>query len=130
MTTNDCRSHLSYQNGVILQGYQKKLKTLKKKYFVLYEEVGSNLARLEYFDSEKKFRSKSVPKRTIKLRNCLNINRRLDTKYENVITLSMKEGGFGIIMDSEENLNKWLRALLKLQRGEDVMSDPLKPLYG
>lgn len=103
---------------------------MKKKYFVLYSENGVKSARLEYYDSEKKFKARSSPKRIIILKNCFNINRRLDTKHSNVIALSTKEEVFCIVLETEAELNEWLRALLALQRGEDTESDPPKPFFG
>ncbi|XP_017025696.1 insulin receptor substrate 1 [Drosophila kikkawai] len=103
-------------DGMVLSGYQKKLKTMKKKFFVLYEETCNTTARLEYYDTEKKFLQKAEPKRIIYLKNCFNINRRLDTKHRYVIVLSSREGGFGIVLESENDLRKWLDKLLFLQR--------------
>ncbi|XP_017095870.2 insulin receptor substrate 1 isoform X1 [Drosophila bipectinata] len=103
-------------DGMVLSGYHKKLKTMKKKFFVLYEETSTNQARLEYYDSEKKFLQRSEPKRVIYLKDCFNINRRLDTKHRFVIVLSSREGGFGIVLESENDLRKWLDKLLFLQR--------------
>ena len=105
-----------YDDGIVLFGYQKKLKTMKKKYFVLYKDTACNSARLEYFDNEKKFRAGQAPKRVIKLKHCFNINRRLDTKYNFVIVLSSKEGGFGLVFNSENDMKTWLEALMTLQR--------------
>ncbi|KAH8353530.1 hypothetical protein KR084_011628 [Drosophila pseudotakahashii] len=103
-------------DGLVLSGYHKKLKTMKKKFFVLYEETGSSSARLEYYDTEKKFLQRAEPKRVIYLKNCFNINRRLDTKHRFVIVLSSRDGGFGIVLESENDLRKWLDKLLFLQR--------------
>ncbi|XP_016982476.2 insulin receptor substrate 1 isoform X1 [Drosophila rhopaloa] len=103
-------------DGMVLSGYHKKLKTMKKKFFVLYEETINSSARLEYYDTEKKFLQRAEPKRVIYLRNCFNINRRLDTKHRFVIVLSSREGGFGIVLESENDLRKWLDKLLFLQR--------------
>ncbi|KAL9874565.1 insulin receptor substrate 1 chico isoform 1-T1 [Glossina fuscipes fuscipes] len=104
------------ENGLLLCGYHKKLKTMRKKFFVLYKDTLHNVARLEYYDNEKKFRSSFNAKRVIRLKSCFNINRRLDTKYDFVVALSTKEGGFGIVIETEEEMNKWLNALLTLQR--------------
>lgn len=117
------------KDSVVLHGYLKKLKTMKKKYFVLYEECGKSPARLEYFDSEKKFKSKATPKRSITLSSCININRRLDTKHDYVITLSTKDDGFGIVMDTEDEMNNWLRSMLKLQTGPNIFNDVPRPYY-
>lgn len=103
-------------DGMVLSGYHKKLKTMKKKFFVLYEETSINQARLEYYDTEKKFLQRAEPKRVIYLKDCFNINRRLDTKHRFVIVLSSREGGFGIVLESENDLRKWLDKLLLLQR--------------
>lgn len=126
-----------HQNGdVVLQGYHKKLKTMKRKYFVLLAEDDKNPARLEYYDSEKKFKSSkstAKPKRAIQLKNCFNINRRLDTKHDNVIALSTREEVFCMVLDDEAEMNKWLKLLLILQRGkniENTRSDTPQPNYG
>ncbi|XP_037712049.1 insulin receptor substrate 1 [Drosophila subpulchrella] len=103
-------------DGMVLSGYHKKLKTMKKKFFVLYEETSTSSARLEYYDTEKKFLQRAEPKRVIYLKNCFNINRRLDTKHRFVIVLSSRDGGFGIVLESENDLRKWLDKLLFLQR--------------
>jgi len=40
---------------------------MKKKYFILFGDRDQNPARLEYFDSEKKWRNGQAPKRYISL---------------------------------------------------------------
>jgi hypothetical protein len=50
---------------VVKQGYLKKLKTMKKKYFVLRSETAQSSARLEYYDSEKKFKANTPPKKVL-----------------------------------------------------------------
>ncbi|XP_055837577.1 insulin receptor substrate 1 [Episyrphus balteatus] len=127
--TNKTISNVQYRDSVVLHGYLKKLKTMKKKYFVLYEDCGKSPARLEYFENEKKFKSKANPKRSITLISCININRCFDTKHEYVISLSTKDDGFGIVMDSEDDMNNWLRTMLKLQTGPNIFSDSPKPYY-
>ncbi|XP_068158485.1 insulin receptor substrate 1 isoform X2 [Drosophila tropicalis] len=117
------------ENGVVLKGYHKKLKTMKKKYFVLYNETPHGASRLEYFDSEKKFAQRTEPKRVIHLKNCFNINRRFDTKLKFVVVLSTREGGFGIVFDSENDLRKWLDQLLCLQRDNANITDQVNSSY-
>ncbi|XP_062707134.1 insulin receptor substrate 1-B isoform X8 [Aedes albopictus] len=120
--------------NVMLHGYHKKLKTNKKKYFVVYGDTPDKSARLEYFDSEKKFKqswlkSTSVQaKRSIVLRSCFNINKRHDIK-KHVIALYTKDDCFCIVFDSEEELNRWLRTLLSLQRGEESEGEPPRPTF-
>lgn len=117
-------------DGMVLSGYHKKLKTMKKKFFVLYEETSINQARLEYYDTEKKFLQRAEPKRVIYLKDCFNINRRLDTKHRFVIVLSSREGGFGIVLESENDLRKWLDKLLLLQRNIANVNGQVYSAYG
>lgn len=44
---------------VKLEGYLRKLKTMKKKYFVVFGDAAekAGTSRLEYYDSEKKFKT-------------------------------------------------------------------------
>lgn len=50
--------------GVVKFGYLKKMKSMRKKFFVLREEtVQYGPARLEYYESEKKWRTNASPKR-------------------------------------------------------------------
>nr|XP_049466442.1 pneumococcal serine-rich repeat protein isoform X6 [Anopheles coluzzii] len=125
--------------NVVLHGYHRKHKTNKKKYFVVYGDVPGKAARLEYFDSEKKFKQSfqkgsagcdggTQPKRTIVLRTCFNINKRHDLKKQ-IISLYTKDDSFCIVFESEEELNLWLRTLLRLQRGEDSEGDPPRPTF-
>uniref|UniRef100_A0A182QZ86 PH domain-containing protein n=1 Tax=Anopheles farauti TaxID=69004 RepID=A0A182QZ86_9DIPT len=127
--------------NVVLHGYQRKLKTNKKKYFVVYGDLPEKFARLEYFDSEKKFKQSFTKngngcegtgaKRSIQLRSCFNINKRHDIK-KHIISLYTKDDCFNIFFESEEEMTRWLRTLLRLQRGEDPEGEPTepKPLFG
>ncbi|XP_057659252.1 insulin receptor substrate 1 isoform X1 [Diorhabda carinulata] len=117
--------------GEVLRcGLYKKLKTLRKKWFVLRAETPETSARLEYYDSEKKFLSGQPPKRSIVLKTCFNINRRKDTKYKHVIALYTKDDCFCVVLDTEEELESWLKELLSLQHGEeDADGEPPKPTY-
>ena len=117
--------------GVVLQGYLKKLKTMKKKYFVLLSDVAEKSARLEYYDSEKKFRSRfGHPKRSIVLKSCFHISRRLDTKQKFVIALYTKDDSFCIVMENDIDLIKWLKALLSLHRVEEAEVDLPRTNFG
>ncbi|XP_055710403.1 serine-rich adhesin for platelets isoform X3 [Phlebotomus papatasi] len=125
-STNDPKANA----GIVLQGYYRKLKTMKKKYFVLYSDTKERSARLEYYDSEKKFKTNfGHPKRTIVLRTCFNINRRTDTKHKWVVALYTKDDCFCIVFDNEQDLNTWLRNLLAQQRGDDSTGDPPRPNF-
>nr|XP_036218829.1 insulin receptor substrate 1-like isoform X1 [Bactrocera oleae] len=119
----------NYEDGLMLSGYQKKLNTMKKKFFVLYRDTTQESARLEYFDSMRKFKSGLAPKRVLKLENCFNINRRLDTKHDYVIALATKDGGFGIVLETESEMLQWLQALLSLQRSITNKADIFIPKF-
>ncbi|CAG2061767.1 unnamed protein product [Timema podura] len=121
------------RDDVIKMGYLKKwkvgnnvtqnFKTLRKKFFVLRadpSDSSDSSARLEYYDSEKKWKSHHAPKRTIRLKTCFNINRRLDKKHKHVIALYTKDDCFCLVLESEEDLEAWLKALLSLQHGEEI----------
>lgn len=117
--------------GVVLQGYLKKLKTMKKKYFVLLSDSGDKSARLEYYDSEKKFRARfGHPKRSIVLKSCFHISKRLDTKQKFVIALYTKDDSFCVVLENENELTKWLKALLALHRIEDTEVDLPRTNFG
>jgi hypothetical protein len=117
--------------GVVRCGYLKKMKTSRRKFFVLRAETAETSARLEYYDTERKFNSGLPPKRSIPLKNCFNINRRLDTKYKHVIALYTKDDCFCVVLDNEEDVDSWLKALLSLQHGEEVIDgEPPKPTFG
>lgn len=116
---------------VVRSGHLKKLKTNKKKFFVLRAESSESSARLEYYDSERKYNDGSAPKRCINLKSCFNINRRLDIKHKHVIALYTKDDCFCIVLETEQDLEIWLRDLLSLQQGEELVEgETLKPNFG
>lgn len=119
------------KEGVVLQGYLKKLKTMKKKYFVLLNDNSDKTARLEYYDSEKKCKTRfGHPKRCIILKSCFHISRRIDTKQKFVIALYTKDDSFCIVLDNEDDLNKWLKTLLQLHRIDDTEVDAPRTNFG
>ena len=63
--------------------------TGKRKYFVLRSTSSSGPARLEYFDSEKKYKAGTPAKRAIHLHTCFNINKSSDSR---------QSGGLGIVL--------------------------------
>lgn len=126
------RSPASPSGGgpVIRCGHLKKLKTMKKKYFVLRGEGPGCLACLEYYDSKKKFENRQPPKRSILLHSCFNINKRGDTKHKHVIALYTKDECFCLILDSEKELDEWLKAMLRLQSGDVPDGEQPRPTFG
>lgn len=105
----------SYQD-VRMCGYLRKPKSTHRRYFVLRAASERGPARLEYYENEKKFRSKApVPKKTVSLETCFNINRRADSKNRHMIVLYTRGESFAIAADSEEVQNEWYQAMLDLQ---------------
>lgn len=125
------RSPTSPSGGPVIRcGHLKKLKTMKKKYFVLRGEAPGCLACLEYYDSKKKFENRQPPKRSILLHSCFNINKRGDTKHKHVIALYTKDECFCLILDSEKELDEWLKAMLRLQSGDVPDGEQPRPTFG
>lgn len=121
----------SIQDTIVLQGYLKKFKKLKRRYFVLFADSRTRPASLVYYKNEQKFKQHpNSPKKSVVLKNCFNINRRTDVKYKNVIALYLNDEQFCIVLETEEELTKWLQALLELQRGEKIEGEPPKPKFG
>ncbi|XP_063750982.1 insulin receptor substrate 1-B [Eleginops maclovinus] len=97
-------------------GYLRKHKSMHRRFFVLRAASEHGPARLEYYENEKKFRSKSpVPKKVLNLDTCFNINKRADSKNKHMIVLYTRSESFSIAADSEEVQNDWYQAMLDLQ---------------
>ncbi|XP_011609960.2 insulin receptor substrate 1-B [Takifugu rubripes] len=97
-------------------GYLRKHKSMHRRFFVLRAASEHGPARLEYYENEKKFRSKSpVPKKVLNLETCFNINKRADSKNKHMIVLYTRSESFAIAADSEEIQNEWYQAMLDLQ---------------
>ncbi|KOB68739.1 putative insulin receptor substrate-1, partial [Operophtera brumata] len=114
--------------GVVRHGHLRKLKTMKKKFFVLRAETLECSARLEYYESEKKFKSGALPRRVLPLKGCYNIMRRLDLKQRHVIALFTREEQFCIVAENEQELHGWLAAILKQHRSDEVSEELLHPI--
>ncbi|XP_071532483.1 uncharacterized protein [Panulirus ornatus] len=96
-------------DDIIKMGYLKKLKTMKRKFFVLRRETGpENPARLEYYDNERKFSAGALPKKPIVLRTCFSINRKKDPKHSHVIALYTNQDTVCMAAETEAELNDWL----------------------
>lgn len=124
------RGQVPFSGGpVVRSGHLRKFKTLKKKYFVLRGDAPGHPACLEYYDSKKKFDNRQPPKRSISMRSCFNINRRLDTKHSHVIALYTKDECFSLILDNERELEQWLNAMLLLS-GDVPDGEQPRPTFG
>lgn len=102
-------------SDIRITGYMKKFKTMKKKFFILRSTSSSGPARLEYYDSEKKFNAGHQPKRSIHLHNCFNINRKSDGRHKCAIALYTNEECFSVVCDNERELDMWLSGMLEFQ---------------
>jgi len=127
------------------KGFLIKLKTNKKKLFVLRDESTQGPARLEYYDSEKKLRSLQ-PKRSIVLRSCFNIGKRVAGGPGEVrsggplggslagagrfaIVLFTKDDYFTVGCDSEADQLDWLTHLNELRTASLDESSAKTPLF-
>jgi hypothetical protein len=59
-------------------------------------------ARLEYYDSEKKWRDGAAPKKRIILRECFDINRKKETANQFVITVYTFSEGLDILFENDQ----------------------------
>ncbi|XP_076839485.1 insulin receptor substrate 2a [Brachyhypopomus gauderio] len=96
-----------HASGVRKSGYLKKQKHGHRRFFVLREASGGSPARLEYYESEKKWRNKSAAKRVISLDSCLSINKRADAKHKHLIALYTKDEYFAVAAENEQEQESW-----------------------
>ena len=85
---------------------------MKMKYFVLRSTSSSGPARLEYYDSQKRYNSGLPPKRSIHLHTCFNINCKADIRYKYIIVIFTKEDCFEVMCSNEKEQNNWLSTML------------------
>ncbi|XP_041662659.1 insulin receptor substrate 2 [Cheilinus undulatus] len=107
-------SNTSVSNNIKKCGYLKKQKHGHKRFFVLKEQSEGFPARLEYYESEKKWKNKSAAKRVIPLDCCLNINKRADAKHKYLIALYTKDEYFAVAAENEQEQESWYRVLTDL----------------
>ncbi|KAJ8405826.1 hypothetical protein AAFF_G00312630 [Aldrovandia affinis] len=113
-------------------GYLRKQKHGHKRFFVLRGQSHGGPSRLEYYDSEKKFRSSlrsgaagapsagCPPKRVIYLYQCFTVNKRADAKNKYLIALYTKDEYFAMVAENEQEQMDWYLAL------SDLMSEGKK----
>ncbi|XP_030605974.1 insulin receptor substrate 2-like isoform X1 [Archocentrus centrarchus] len=111
-------------NGVKKYGYLRKQKHGHRRFFVLREPIDSCPARLEYYESEKKWRNKSAAKRVITLDSCLCVNKRADAKHKHLIALYTKDEYFAVAADNEQEQESWYRVLTDLIAEGKVYDSP------
>ncbi|XP_029103396.1 insulin receptor substrate 1-B isoform X1 [Scleropages formosus] len=113
----------SFQD-VRMCGYLRKPKSAHRRFFVLRAASARGPARIEYYENEKKFRSKApVPKKALSLETCFNINKRADSKNRHMIVLYTRGESFAIAADSEQLQEQWYQAMLELQCGSKTPSE-------
>uniref|UniRef100_A0A8C6KD55 Si:ch73-335l21.1 n=6 Tax=Nothobranchius TaxID=28779 RepID=A0A8C6KD55_NOTFU len=106
----------SSSDDVRKSGYLRKQKSMHRRYFVLRGASERGPARLEYYESEKKFRGKApVPKRVVALETCFNINKRADSKNKHMIVLYTRAESFSVAAESEADQDEWYQAMVELQ---------------
>ncbi|XP_005945332.1 insulin receptor substrate 1-B [Haplochromis burtoni] len=97
-------------------GYLRKHKSMHRRYFVLRGASERGPARLEYYESEKKFRGKApVPKKVVALETCFNINKRADSKNKHMIVLYTRAESFAVAAENEADQDEWYQAMVELQ---------------
>lgn len=113
-------------------GYLRKQKSMHRRYFVLRAASERGPARLEYYESEKKFRGgkATAPKRALALETCFNINKRADAKHKHMIVLYTRAESFAVAADSEADQDEWYSALLELHCKSKAPCDGNSEDYG
>ncbi|XP_051756531.1 insulin receptor substrate 1-B isoform X2 [Ctenopharyngodon idella] len=120
-------NHTDLQNStedVRKSGYLRKQKSMHRRYFVLRTASERGPARLEYYESEKKFRGKApVPKRALALETCFNINKRADSKNKYMIVLYTRAESFVVAAENEADQEEWYQAMVELQCKSKALCD-------
>ncbi|XP_051567191.1 insulin receptor substrate 1-B isoform X2 [Myxocyprinus asiaticus] len=105
-------------------GYLRKQKSMHRRYFVLRTASERGPARLEYYESEKKFRGKTpVPKKALALETCFNINKRADSKNKHMIVLYTRAESFVVAAENETDQEEWYQAMVELQCKSKALCD-------
>ncbi|XP_078403702.1 insulin receptor substrate 2-A [Cetorhinus maximus] len=107
-------------------GYLRKQKHGHKRFFVLKGQSHLGPARLEYYDSEKKWRNRSTaPKRVILLCQCFTVSRRADAKSKYLVALYTKDEYFAMVAENDQEQESWYLAISELMNeGKKI---PLEP---
>lgn len=137
-TTTTTTSSSEGSDDVRKCGYLRKQKHGHKRFFVLREPSQLGPSRLEYYDSEKKFRNctrsaSCPPKRVIPLYQCFTVNRRADAKNKYLIALYTKDECFAMVAENEHEQESWYLAISDLMnegKKGGLDSDELDDGYG
>lgn len=118
-------------SDVRLCGYLRKQKSRHRRYFVLRCGSPRGPARLEYFESEKKFHAGGPgtrPKGSFPLASALSISKRADARHRHLLVLCGRGGTFGVAADNAEQQQMWHAALVELHRKGEWGPPPQKKL--
>uniref|UniRef100_A0A8C1CCP5 Insulin receptor substrate 2-B n=1 Tax=Cyprinus carpio carpio TaxID=630221 RepID=A0A8C1CCP5_CYPCA len=146
-TTSACPAVNAVSDDIRKCGYLRKQKHGHKRFFVLRASSHLGPSRLEYYDSEKKFRNTlrssaaaasssagaSPPKRVIYLYQCFTVNKRADSKNKHLIALYTKDEYFAIVAENEQEQEEWHQALSELMnegRRGHLDADEIDDGYG
>ncbi|KAJ8004320.1 hypothetical protein DPEC_G00157900 [Dallia pectoralis] len=105
-------------------GYLRKQKHGHRRFFVLREPTEGSPARLEYYETEKKWRNRSSARRVVQLDSCLCINKRADAKHKHLIALYTKDEYFSVAAEDELEQESWFRVLSDLITQRKVYHSP------
>uniref|UniRef100_UPI00398F24EE insulin receptor substrate 2-A-like n=1 Tax=Pristiophorus japonicus TaxID=55135 RepID=UPI00398F24EE len=107
-------------------GYMRKQKHGHKRFFVLKGQSHLGPARLEYYDSEKKWRNRSAaPKRVIPLYQCFTVSRRADAKSKYLVALYTKDEYFAMVAENDQEQESWYSAISELMNeGKKIVLEP------
>lgn len=109
---------------------------MKKKFFVLREAALDKPATLEYYDTEKKYRSGVLPKRSVVVSGCFAVNPKEDCKHKHAITIFTVSDCFSVVCTGEREKLEWMKDLVELQKGicgeapQGESLPPLSPSFG
>jgi hypothetical protein len=139
MASPPARGGHLFTNNVKKCGYLRKQKHGHRRFFVLREHGDCSPARLEYYESEKKFRGKApIPKKALVLETCFNINKRADSKNKHMIVLYTRAESFAIAAENEEGekvnykapAQKSLQEITELDKDDESLRKYKETLLG
>ncbi|XP_067409979.1 insulin receptor substrate 1-like [Emydura macquarii macquarii] len=101
---------------VRLCGHLRKQKSERRRFFALRAPSELGPARLEWYESEKKFQAGGArPKRTFPLAGALNIHKRADARHRHLIVLYGRDGTFGLAAETAAEQQAWYSAMMELR---------------
>ncbi|KRY60752.1 Insulin receptor substrate 2-B [Trichinella britovi] len=115
-------------DDIIKMGILRKGKRARKRFFVLHQDSYNGPARLECFDNEKRYRCHAVPKLSIPLKTCFNINKKVDSKLKFCIAMYTVDDYLLLGCENELDQDAWLHTLLEVLMNTKMtgLSDDLR----